>query len=323
LPNLLLTNICNRKCPYCFALAQIEAGTTEANWQMSIEELEVILSYLDPRKDVVSLLGGEPTLHSDFKQIVQRVCDDGFDVKIFTNGVTKSLRDIHGISKDSVRIILNLNSPDSYNEREWKQIEKNGSLFQDQIVLSFNVYQKDFSWDYIKKAIRDWGLNPFVRIGLAQPIKGMGNSFLQETDMKEAGSKLVQMAEDCATEGITLGFDCGFRSCTFSQEQLGILAECGTNLLFVCKPVLDIGPQLDVWRCFPFSVGPGVTLTDFKSIKELEDYFTDQWSSMQKIGNIDACGDCEKMQLSTCNGGCLSRTFLRTESIQTTISDIS
>ena len=76
---------------------------------MSWDELETILSYLDPHTDVVSLLGGEPTLHSKFKEIVTLASNKGYVIKIFTNGTTASLRSIHGISPHDIRIILNLN----------------------------------------------------------------------------------------------------------------------------------------------------------------------------------------------------------------------
>ena len=279
---------------------------------MSREELETILSYLDPHVDVVSLLGGEPTLHSKFKEIVTQVSKKGYPIKIFTNGTTASLRGIHGIAPHDIRIILNLNMPDTYNAKEWKQIETNCMLLKDQIALSFNIYKPDFSWEYIKEAILQWGLKRSVRIGIAQPIKGMDNAYLQEKDLQPASSRLVTMAEDLAMHGITLGFDCGFRACTFTKEELGILAECGTHFLFACKPVLDIGPQLMTWRCFPFSVGPGVILTDFSSLKEVERYFSEKWASIQKKGNTDECGECRNMQTASCNGGCLSRSFIKT-----------
>ncbi len=292
-------------------MAQIEAGTTRANWEMSWDELETIYRYLDPRVDVVSLLGGEPTLHSKFKEIVEQTHERGFEIKIFTNGTTSALRKIHGLAPRNIRIILNLNMPDTYNSKEWKQVETNCTLFREQITLSFNVYKPDFSWDYLKEAILGWGLNRQIRIGIAQPIKGMGNTYLQEKDLKTASSRLVRMAEDLAENGIKIGFDCGFRACSFTQEELGILAECGTFFLFACKPVIDIGPQLMAWRCFPFSVEPGVKLTDFASLKELEKYFTQKWQSLQVKGNTEECQMCGNLVSTSCSGGCLSRSFAK------------
>jgi organic radical activating enzyme len=310
LPNLLLTNICNRNCPYCFALGQIEAGTTRPNWQMSREELGTIVSYLDPRTDVVSLLGGEPTLHSDFAGIVKWLLAEGFAVKIFTNGCTSKLREIKQFcDMGAVNIILNLNMPDTYNEAEWKQVEKNCQTFGKNIALSFNVFEPDFTWQHTRDAIVNWDLSHNVRVGMTQPIKGMNNTYLLAKDLPRASSRLVEMAEDLAGIGVALGFDCGFRPCDFSTPQLSTLARCGTKFSFVCSPVLDIGPDLMVWRCFPFSVEKGVKLTDFKSFREVEQYFNDKWAAVQKSGNTEDCGTCYNMEIGSCHGGCLSRTF--------------
>ena len=278
---------------------------------MSWQELETICGYLDPQQDMVSLLGGEPTLHSQFKEIVEYFSNKGFPIKIFTNGVTSGLRSILDLALDDIRIILNLNEPASYNSKEWQQIEKNCQAFTSNIALSFNVYKPDFDWTYLKEAILGWGMDKFIRIGIAQPIKGMKNAYLQDKDTKMAAQRLVAMAEDLAEDGISIGFDCGFRSCDFTREELGILAQCGTGFLFDCKPVLDIGPDLMTWRCFPFSVGPGVKLTDFGSFKELEQFYTDKWLEIQKTGNTEKCPTCDNLEIASCGGGCLSRTVLK------------
>ncbi len=314
MPNLLLTNICNRDCPYCFALGQIEAGTTKPNWQMSWAELEKIVSYLDPKVDIVSLLGGEPTLHSDFAEIVEWLSKQGFRIKIFTNGCTSKLRNIKQYCEDaSINIILNLNMPDTYNENEWQQIEKNFETFGRSIALSYNVFEPDFTWEHTKNAIENYHLAPSIRVGMTQPIKGMNNAYLMEEDFPAACSKLVEMAEDFAEIGVSLGFDCGFRPCDFTEDQLATFAECATGFSFVCSPVLDIGPDLMVWRCFPFSVEEGVTLTDFDSFQEVEKYFTDKWKDIQLNGNTDDCSTCTNLESGSCHGGCLSRTFKKYE----------
>jgi MoaA/NifB/PqqE/SkfB family radical SAM enzyme len=310
MPNILLTNYCNRNCPYCFAKARVKLGTASGQWEMSQEELETVLKYLGPGRGLVSLLGGEPTLHSRYSDIVRSLAQRGYDVKLFTNGTTPELRQsLPPASRGLFTVILNLNHPDTYTPQEWAQIEANCRCLGGRLGLSFNIFTTPFTWEYLREAIVTWKLGSVIRIGLAQPIHGTPNAFLNEAQMDEACHALVAMAEAAAQDGITLGFDCGFRLCMFSPEQRGTLAECGTRFLFDCKPILDIGPELAVWRCFPFSNEPGVKLTDFGSLREIEEHFERRWAQEQTRGNTPPCRACRNRRTGTCRGGCLSRTL--------------
>lgn len=312
MPNLLLTNFCNRSCPYCFALAQVQTGSASPQWEMPQADIDAVLSYLDPRLHPVSLLGGEPTLHSRFGRIVQDIADRGFDLKIFTNGTTPALRDAARIGdRVGLNIVLNLNPPETYSRDELREIEANCREFGPALRLSFNIHEPDFFWGHIKKAILDWGIGRHVRVGLTQPIRGADNVFLQERDLPRAAARITAMAEDLAAEGIGLGFDCGFRACAFTEEQRGILIECGTQVLFDCKPVLDVGPDLMVWRCFPFSTGRAVKLTDFSTLDELTAQFEAEWAEIHGQGHSRACASCLSFSGGACRGGCLSRMVAR------------
>jgi len=311
MPNILLTNFCNRQCPYCFAKAQVELGTVQPRWELPSDEYDTILSYLNPTLDFVSLLGGEPTLHSRFADYVERARSAGFRIKIFTNGATRFLRSIDQFKDDeNISIILNLNDKSSYVSAEWNEIEHNFKVFGSRISISFNVYQPVFSWDFLKDTILTYGLSRSIRLGIAQPIQVLNNEYLLDADMPKTLSRIVEMAEDMANSGINLGFDCGFRMCDFTQDQLGILAQCGTVPLFVCNPILDIGPDLQVWRCFPFSMEKGQTLTDYRSLNDLINYFNNDWKKTKQINN-SRCDDCTNYLIASCKGGCLSRKIIR------------
>jgi MoaA/NifB/PqqE/SkfB family radical SAM enzyme len=308
MPNILLTNSCNRNCPYCFALAQVQLGVCKASWEMSTAELETVLSYFELGHDAVSLLGGEPTLHSRFPEIVDEVAARGFQVKIFTNGTTSRLRHISPKARtEDLSIILNLNKPEAYNRASWDQILENAREFGPRLGLSFNLYEPRFTWEHLHEVIVSGNLSRRIRVGLAQPIHGMGNACLEEAAIPEASARLVEMAVDLARDGISLGLDCGFRGCAFTRKQLGTLLECGTHTLFDCNPVLDIGPELMVWRCFPFSATPGVRLRDFASLREITAHFDRVWADALEKGNTQNCATCAHFRES-CQGGCLSRT---------------
>lgn len=314
MPNILLTDFCNRSCPYCFAKQQVELGTEQKRWEMPIAEYDTILSYLRPGLDTVSLLGGEPTLHSDFMHLIRRACEQGFQIKLFSNGTTKALLDLFDSPyRDQVRVILNLNAPEFYRADEWERINACCRAGAGKVSLSYNLYQVDFRWDFIRDAILEHNLAPRVRLGITQPISGAQNTFIQESEMAVINRRIVEMAEELAGSGIYLGFDCGFRQCGFTKEQLGTLAECGAQLMFSCRPILDIGPGLKVWRCFPLStdVAEELVLTDFTSLQAMVDYFHNRWSEVQSRGNTPRCTSCLQYEIGTCHGGCLSRTLLR------------
>jgi molybdenum cofactor biosynthesis enzyme MoaA len=59
--NLLITADCNLDCPYCFAVSlRKRLGGKE----MTLPELETVLTAMGPERSPVRLMGGEPTLHS-------------------------------------------------------------------------------------------------------------------------------------------------------------------------------------------------------------------------------------------------------------------
>lgn len=59
--NLLITTDCNLDCPYYFAgsLRKRQGGK-----EMTLPELETVLTVMYPERSPVRLMGGEPTLHS-------------------------------------------------------------------------------------------------------------------------------------------------------------------------------------------------------------------------------------------------------------------
>lgn len=315
MPNILLTDVCNRRCPYCFAREKVELGTSRTRWEMPRREFERILEYLDPRVEMVSLLGGEPTLHAEFLSYVETGIAHGFRLKIFTNGTTPFLKPVFRAEwAPYVSVVLNLNSPESYQPGEWRTIEENCAAGRERIALSFNLYRPDFDWKYLSRIILKFELHRRVRLGIAQPIRSAQNVYLEDNDLPEAYRRIAQMAESLATEGISLGFDCGFRMCGFTQDELGILMECGTELMFKCRPILDVGRGLKTWRCFPFSTQSDhhVLLTDHGDIGSVISEFNAQWESVQRSGNTPECASCEHMASGACHGGGLCRTVTRT-----------
>lgn len=81
-----LTNICNLHCSYCLR-DEDALYHTPANY-LAPALLEKIVTYARESVGVTSLVftGGEPTLHPDFKSILQVCTDNGVKASFVTNG---------------------------------------------------------------------------------------------------------------------------------------------------------------------------------------------------------------------------------------------
>ena len=87
--NIAITKYCNLKCPYCFAETMM---TEEDKKNIDLNLLKDILEWLKcTPHERIGLIGGEPTLHPQFKEILSIVnnhCEQNDSKSIlFTNGI--------------------------------------------------------------------------------------------------------------------------------------------------------------------------------------------------------------------------------------------
>ena len=78
--NLILTKKCNKGCPYCFAH---QSRVEEPNCEMSLDQVISIVENYDSSS--IKLLGGEPTCHPQFMEIVNSILERGKSVTIISN----------------------------------------------------------------------------------------------------------------------------------------------------------------------------------------------------------------------------------------------
>ena len=84
---VIFTGGCNFRCPYCHNTSIVN------NIGDKIEEDEVI-SFLKKRKkfvDALCISGGEPTLQKDLYDFICRIKEEGFLIKLDTNGTNPAL----------------------------------------------------------------------------------------------------------------------------------------------------------------------------------------------------------------------------------------
>jgi hypothetical protein len=144
-------------------------------------------------------------------------------------------------------------------------------------------------------------------LGLACPIANTRNEYIQDEDLKGAGTRLTEQLRRLEARDILGTFDCGFPLCMFSEAELGSIALSSNGFVSICSPIIDVGADLTAWPCFPLSEMLNVKLTDFPSKKELVEFYKKKLQPFRQFGSRDDCLGCKYMERMQCAGGCLAR----------------
>jgi len=312
--NILLTNHCNRSCPYCFAKARLtstEKTSTTPLMDMSWEDLLKVTDFLK-RSQIKEfrMLGGEPTLHPRFIDICKHALENGFDLKLFTNGIMndEQVAFLKGLAPGHLLIILNLNEPALQTPYEAERVDVTLRELKHCVTLGFTIFEKNFNLGYIFDTIEKYGLMRRIRLGFSSPILGAENKYVPTSEYPEVGTRIVSFAEEGLKRGILLGFDCGFALCCFTSEQIGRMFYCNAEFKFICDIIVDIGPNLEVWSCFPLSQVHRTHLDQFKDYDAVVEFYRGKFRPYRSFGCLDQCTDCNNLGRN-CAGGCLSYTI--------------
>ncbi len=310
--NLLINDVCNRSCSYCFAQNRVRLGqevAVAAN-NISLESVRFYLEFLQ-RSHIseFKILGGEPTLHPQFSEIVNLGLKGGFSVAVFTNGMwSRRVCDyVAALGSAPLKLVVNINEP-----RYWKGPEAD---FQarcleaagGKAMIGFNIFEADFSLLFTRELIARFGLQRELRLGLASPILGQENQYITVAMREQIGRRLLDQLEQLEASDVLGCFDCGFVYCMFPEERWGTLIRSAQNgFLSLCRPIIDVGPDLTAWPCFPLSQLLTVDLRKYENRNELFRHFSERLAAFRQFGTRDDCQECRFFRRQQCTGGCLA-----------------
>jgi pyruvate-formate lyase-activating enzyme len=88
MPAVIVTATCQNSCSWCFARSKMrqyrDQGIDEMSWR---DFLTVVKFYESPNYRQMHLLGGEPTTHSRFIDMLTYLSSRGFLTTVVTNGI--------------------------------------------------------------------------------------------------------------------------------------------------------------------------------------------------------------------------------------------
>lgn len=316
--NLIVSRRCNQKCSYCFAedeLSRAREQTSQDTDFISTEIFDQRLDYLE-RSGITQarLLGGEPTLHPQFSELVQRIRMRGLKVVVFTNGLMPeaSLVALENLSLDECGVIMNVtplnnNGCSENTRRQGNTLKRLGQKAQ----VGCNIFHEGQDLSFLIERIVTSGCKQAVRIGLAQPVLDGTNQYLPTRSYRWVGEQLFQFARNAARDGIRIELDCGFVPCMFSDEALGRLGELNADLGWRCNPIIDLDINGKAFHCFPLSGKYWTDLRPADTASGLREAFQEKTRPYRQTGIFKECSICPKKIEQVCSGGCLAHTIKR------------
>jgi len=307
--NICLTSVCNRQCSYCFAQEHGDAPDF-----MSIDDFKRSLDFLEQSKiDQVRILGGEPTLHPDFKEIMALSKDTGQKILLFTNGLFSDeiLDYLMNIPPETLRVMVNVTPLDSMKRKDVAQQHHVIKKLGPRAALSFNIFRPDISFEILIELIEGSEAQKMVRLGLALPCLNGNNESLHPRQYPYVGSRIVSFATQAANHDIRISFDCGFVPCMFSKEGLDALKHAKADIGWRCNPILDITPAGQVLHCFPLAQMYSEPLKERLKAGALRAKFVEKSHDFRQAGIYRDCALCDLKHSEVCPGGCLGATIRR------------
>lgn len=321
MPNVLFTQKCTRACPYCFANKHMAESAPDdiISWEDLIYVADFLQSSGERR---FHILGGEPSLHPEFNAMVLYLLERGFDITVFSNGIMnrsrleESTALFRDLPRERLTFVCNLNSPSQTPAPKGETgaarrfLEAHG----ERIIAGFNIYRTDFELDFLFDLINTYGLQRTIRIGLTHPIPGESNSSISLPDIDKVIDRLFSYRDLFERLRIKPGLDCGFPLCRFTDDQLAWLyRNTGGKYDFGCGPVVDIGPDLSVWSCFPISNFRQRSLLEFDNLQQIHEFYAKFHESIRTEvpGIYESCDGCRFREEKLCAGGCLAHGLSR------------
>lgn len=311
--NLAISAVCNQHCPYCFTLDHRNKYGSGRDF-LDLDDLEVRLDFLK-RSDIgeARLIGGEPTLHPQFVELVERARKAGFKIVVFSNGLMpKSALDcLASLPAAECTVLVNVNDPaivgEDVHARRCASIRRLG----ERVLVGSNIYRPDFRLDFLLPIIAQAGCRPAIRLGMAQPCLSGANRYIHPRQYVAIGAKIASFARLAAQSGVSLEFDCGFVRCMFSDRDLAALKASGADVGWRCNPILDVDIEGRVIHCFPLSGLDSLPLTPETDAQALRNAFVSRTRPYRRAGVFPECSTCPFKAAGECSGGCLAVTIRR------------
>jgi radical SAM protein with 4Fe4S-binding SPASM domain len=265
----------------------------------------------------IILTGGEPTLHNNFHEILEKSLTLFSHVSINTNATTDYLLSLNFLElakKFKINIQISIDGDHLYHdsirgegsfEKSLKIIEKLDSLNNISLVIATTVTSKKFikSFKSLHGKLKIFNIRwDIKRVSYSGRATDISESYLSNHDWNEVVDYVMKF--NCNKINIFKTFDFEFLDLlndeTKSNLKDKVVKNCGSG-----THKIYIYPNLDVLACTCYESFPSGNLK-LNSLKDVLSSKNHNFIINQKIDNA-ICNKCDYKDF--CNGGCLGSGF--------------
>jgi hypothetical protein len=290
-------------------------ATPGASVYMPLDEFEEALDF-QQRSGVphISLLGGEPTIHPRFLEMLNRVLTRGLKVLVLSGGIMPEtvLQRLEELSPEQVSVLLNVAPPGTdFSERERSQQEIVMRRLGARVVLGLNISGPEISPDFLLERISSFSLAKVVRLGLAHPIVDGKNEHLHPRYYRAVGRRTAAFVARANGAEVQVEFDCGWVPCMFPAGFLEEFQIGPEQVGLRCNPILDVLPGRQVISCYPLAAIARKPLPTHEEGHWLAERFMETLAPYRSAMLFKECSACEWRKRGECEGGCVAGSLRR------------
>lgn len=310
--NILITNYCNQSCPFCFAGELMGTGRAR---EMSLVDFKKTLDFLSKnRVNNISILGGEPTLHSNFKEIINLAINKGFQIDIFTNALFS--KEIGIFLREKVKKInmfhINVATPAYKLQKNFKKINEfiaDVSAYSN-VSLETTIGSSDKE-DLLSvfKVAEPILKDVYARIGVDGALVNRGGFSLVKN--RQIGQIILFLEKRLFDKGIKGLWLSEINPCMFTDDELFELKNNSKvswkgYACFSKNGGIDVKTDLKIIRCFGQECLKGQNVGG-NSLEKIEDDLKEEMIKIGKKTLPIECSVCKYYgyEKDQCPGPCL------------------
>jgi hypothetical protein len=249
------------------------------------------------------LMGGEPTLHPSFGEMVEELARRGRKIVVFSN-VAAPLDEalLRRAVELGARWIINCNAPDTYRDQQLELLQRHLAVLGRAACITFNLTDGQTPFQYVLDYIEQYGLRRAIKLGVALPTLEHRNVHARWDTLPAIAQQILKLLREARRREITIEFECGVPYCLFSAEQH---AEFRDIQISHCGSRLDITPAGEVINCLPLYRVAAVPFHQFQSYRQAREWFQRMQAPYRQVGSASRCLFCEDRLQGRCSA-CLA-----------------